>query len=111
MSFETLTIDICSRGERGVLRERIDNIMVGPIRVTVGLLWIIVILEGFSIFIWKGWREINLGQDTIQPIQCPLRERHSERNRCKRVGVVRLSFPRKFLGEGPFFLKKFIEDI
>lgn len=54
-------IDICSRGKRGVLGERIGNIVVGPVWVAVGLLWIIVIF----------------GQDTIQPIQCPLRDRHS----------------------------------
>lgn len=44
----TLTVDICSRGERGVLGERIGDIVVGPVWVAVGLLWIIVILEGFS---------------------------------------------------------------
>lgn len=45
MHLGALTVDICSRGERGELGERIGNIVVGPVWVAVGLLWIIVILR------------------------------------------------------------------
>lgn len=45
----SLTVDICSRGERRVLRQRVGNIVVGPIWVTIGLLWIVVILGRISI--------------------------------------------------------------
>lgn len=39
-----LTIDISTRGERRVLSERIDNIVIDSIRVMVGLLGVVVIL-------------------------------------------------------------------
>jgi hypothetical protein len=40
----SLTIDIGTRGERGVLSKRIDNIVIGSIRVVVGLFGVVVIL-------------------------------------------------------------------
>lgn len=39
-----LTINISARGERGVLSERIDNIVISSIRVVVGLFGVVVIL-------------------------------------------------------------------
>jgi hypothetical protein len=44
VSIVSLTVHIRSRGERGVLGERIGDIVVGPIRVLVGLLRVVVIL-------------------------------------------------------------------
>lgn len=45
----SLTVDICPRGQRRVLRQRVGNIVVGPIWVMIGLLGIVVILGRISI--------------------------------------------------------------
>lgn len=53
-----LTVDIGARRERGVLGERIDNIMIGAVGIVVGLLGVVVILgrsaERHMIWILKG---------------------------------------------------------
>jgi hypothetical protein len=42
---ERRTVDIGSRRERGVLGERIGNIVVGPVRIVVGLFGVVVVLQ------------------------------------------------------------------
>lgn len=40
-----LTVHISSRRERGVLGKGIDNIVIGSVRIVVGLLGVVVVLE------------------------------------------------------------------